>query len=175
MASESNGSPKRTTDGRFLVVGGRRWRASDPTIPEALRVQLVAELMAARRAVREDPSAARPRVHDAKVALGERGRPWWEPPTIASFRHRATSTTRTLLRHRDPDSSICPSDVARTIGGASWRSVLDDVRSALATLADVGVVVATQRKEPIDLRTARGPVRIRRGPHFPSDGSRERR
>ncbi|MFE5733103.1 hypothetical protein ACFQ7A_19625, partial [Streptomyces sp. NPDC056528] len=43
-------------------------------------------LMAARRAVgaarREDDTraerAARARVHTAKVALGERGEPWWE-------------------------------------------------------------------------------------------------
>lgn len=73
--------PERTPDGRFVVVAGRRWRASDPSIPDPLRAELVAELLAARREVRAaagDPdriAAARRRVGDAKVALGERGEP----------------------------------------------------------------------------------------------------
>ena len=44
-------APERTEDGRWIVVGGRRWRASDPSIPEPLRQELVDELMDARRAV----------------------------------------------------------------------------------------------------------------------------
>jgi transcription elongation GreA/GreB family factor len=79
--------PERTPDGRYIVVDGRRWRASDPRLPEARRQALVDELMDARRAVgaakrAEDAAAeraARDRVHAAKVALGERGKPWWEP------------------------------------------------------------------------------------------------
>lgn len=79
--------PERTPDGRYIVVDGRRWRASDPGLPEARRQELVDELMAARRAVAaakraDDPAAeraARDGVHAAKVALGERGQPWWEP------------------------------------------------------------------------------------------------
>jgi hypothetical protein len=38
--------------GRYLVVSGRRWRVTDPAIPEALRKELVDELMTARRLVR---------------------------------------------------------------------------------------------------------------------------
>lgn len=78
---------ERTPDGRYIVVDGRRWRASDPRLPEARRQALVDELMAARRSVAAakragDPEAeraARDRVHAAKVAVGERGKPWWEP------------------------------------------------------------------------------------------------
>ena len=89
--------PERTPDGRYLVIEGRRWRASDPAIPETLRVELVAELMAARRAVRdaagEDAAtaAARRRVQDAKVALGERGEPWWEPASDEGRRERLSA------------------------------------------------------------------------------------
>jgi uncharacterized protein len=80
--------PERTPDGRYIVVDGRRWRASDPGLPEARRSALVHELMDARRAVgaarrASDPvaeRAARDRVHAAKVALGERGTPWWIEP-----------------------------------------------------------------------------------------------
>jgi hypothetical protein len=88
--------PERTADGRFLVIDGRRWRASDPGIPDPLRAELVAELMAARRI------QARDRVQDAKVALGERGEPWWDP-TEAGQRSRVAATVRTLLRHLNPD------------------------------------------------------------------------
>jgi hypothetical protein len=80
--------PERTPDGRYIIVDGRRWRASDPGLPEERRQELVDELMSARRAVgvakRADDAtaerAARDRVHAAKVALGERGTPWWEEP-----------------------------------------------------------------------------------------------
>ncbi|MEU0784079.1 hypothetical protein ABZ341_21175 [Streptomyces sp. NPDC006173] len=78
--------PDRTPDGRYVIVGGRRWRATDPQIPEDVAARLRSHLMAARRAVAaarraEDPEAeraARRRVHLSKVALGERGTPWWE-------------------------------------------------------------------------------------------------
>jgi uncharacterized protein len=77
---------ERTPDGRYVVIGGRRWRATDPDVPEDAAAQLRRELMSARRAVgaalrAADPAAeraARDRVHRAKTALGERGTPWWE-------------------------------------------------------------------------------------------------
>jgi hypothetical protein len=80
------------------AIRGRRWRVSDPRIPEPLRQVLVDELMAARRAVRDAGDAtaeraARDRVHDAKVALGERGLRWWvvdaDPAQVAERIRRA--------------------------------------------------------------------------------------
>ncbi|MEV1046220.1 hypothetical protein [Streptomyces sp. NPDC049916] len=78
--------PDRTDDGRYVLIDGRRWRATDPDIPEAEAAALRSHLMAARRAVKEagradDDTAlrrARERVQRSKVALGERGDPWWE-------------------------------------------------------------------------------------------------
>jgi hypothetical protein len=72
-----------TPDGRYVVVDGRRWRATDPAIPEDRREELTRTLMAWRREVRRargtpDETAARAGVQAAKVALGERGTPWWE-------------------------------------------------------------------------------------------------
>lgn len=72
--------------GRYVLIDGRRWRATDPSIPEGERQRLVNELMKARRDVggalragdREAEREARGRVNDAKVALGERGDKWWE-------------------------------------------------------------------------------------------------
>jgi hypothetical protein len=73
-----------TADGHYLVIDGRRWRATDPEIPEERRAELTRILMAWRREVRRtrgtpDESASRAGVQAAKVALGERGQPpWWE-------------------------------------------------------------------------------------------------
>ncbi len=75
-----------TEDGHYVVIDGRRWRATNPNLPPEVRQQLVNELMDARRAVgaalrAKDAAAekaARARVNAAKVALGERGPKWWE-------------------------------------------------------------------------------------------------
>ncbi|WP_290060310.1 hypothetical protein [Amycolatopsis solani] len=73
--------PEHTPDGRYIVVNGRRWRATDPEIPADVRDRLQKHLMAARRV--QD----RERTQLAKVALGERGEPWWEQ-TSAQRRER---------------------------------------------------------------------------------------
>jgi len=77
--------PLSTPDGRYIVVRGRLWRASNPALTDAERTALVHELSAARRAVKaalrakdaEQLAVARASVNAAKVALGERGPPWW--------------------------------------------------------------------------------------------------
>jgi hypothetical protein len=79
--------PETTPDGRFLLTGGRRWRTTDPAIPEARRAELTRILMAWRREVRRAKGtagerAARDGVQAAKVALGERGTPWWEQTEV---------------------------------------------------------------------------------------------
>ena len=80
--------PPVTDDGRHVVINGRKWRATDPLIPEARRGELTRVLMAWRREVRrvkgtDDEKGARAGVHAAKVALGERGTPpWWEQTDV---------------------------------------------------------------------------------------------
>lgn len=74
-----------TPDGRYLVVRGRLWRATNPSLAPELRSKLVGELMEARREVKaagraqdqERLAAARRAVNEAKTALGERGAVWW--------------------------------------------------------------------------------------------------
>ena len=78
--------PARTPDSRYIIVKGRLWRASNPSLSEEDRQALVDRLMDARRAVAaalkaDDPIAerkARADVHAAKVGLGERGPVWWD-------------------------------------------------------------------------------------------------
>lgn len=154
---------ERTPDGHHIVVDGRKWRATDTGIPDKLRAELVAELMRARRLVGSRGDPARPMVHDAKIALGERGEPWWEEPTAEGRRDRLAATIRTLLRHRD-GTTICPSDAARVVGGAGWRDVVPVVREVAHDLVDQRVVVVQQKGRPVDVREARGPVRIAPGP-----------
>jgi len=171
--------PERTADGRWIVVRGRRWRASDPAIPEAFRQELVDALMAARRGVAaarraNDVAAeqvARADVQAAKVALGERGEPWWDEPTEAGQQERLTAAVRTLAGHRSPDRTICPSDAARAVGGDRWRSLMQPTREVARRLARAGQVQITQRGSVLDPeREWRGPIRI--GSRLDSAGRR---
>ena len=72
-----------TPDGRYIVVRERLWRATNPHLATTEKERLVASLMDARRQLRgraspEAHAAARAAVDAAKVALGERGPPWWD-------------------------------------------------------------------------------------------------
>jgi hypothetical protein len=89
-----------TPDGRYFVVRGRLWRCTDPRLDEATRLRLSRELGQARNAVKRalhsgDAAAlaqARARVDAAKVALGERGPPWWNDGTPDFDRRLARNT-----------------------------------------------------------------------------------
>ena len=89
-----------TPDGRYFVVKGRLWRCSNPSLPAETRKRLVGELMQARRAkgmsmrnanVR-GREAARQKVKDAKLQLGERGPVWWNDDAPDWNRHMAVNT-----------------------------------------------------------------------------------
>jgi hypothetical protein len=67
-----------------------------------------------------------------------------------------------LLAERREGTTICPSEVARAQGGDDWRALMQPVRDAAARLVDAGEVEVTQGGEVVDVRTAVGPVRIRR-------------
>lgn len=152
------GEQERTEDGRYIIVNGRKWRATDPSIPGSLESQLVKELMNARRLVKTEGDAVRYRVHDAKVALGERGEPWWEP-TEEGRRERIAAAERALLRGRD-GKTICPSEAARVVGGEDWRDLMGLARDVAGELVESGEVVVMQKGEVVDLSTAKGAIRL---------------
>jgi hypothetical protein len=89
-----------TPDGRYFVVRGRLWRCSDPSLPEAERTRLTQQLMHARSAIgralrARDAGAerlARAEVDAAKIALGERGPPWWDDGAPDYNRRMARNT-----------------------------------------------------------------------------------
>lgn len=71
---------------RWLVINGRRWRRTDPELPETLVEDLKRHLGRARSAVGvakragddDAEKSARVRVGLAKHGLGERGPYWWD-------------------------------------------------------------------------------------------------
>lgn len=77
--------PLTTPDGRYLIVRGRLWRSTNPSLSGDARVAQVNELMDARREVKavtrkqdvDRVADARLKVNAAKVSLGERGPIWW--------------------------------------------------------------------------------------------------
>lgn len=119
-----------TPDGRYIVVRGRLWRAANPVLSDERRVALVAELMDARRAVGRakrsaDPAAeqsARAAVNAAKIALGERGAPWWTDGTSDLNRHLVKNTIysgwydRLMTQEDHPPASAA----LALIGTAGW-------------------------------------------------------
>lgn len=88
---------------------------------------------------------------DARVALGE-----------GPIEQRLTAAIRALASHRGPDSSTCPSDAARIVGGQNWRDLMDRTRDAARELARSGDVNITQSGSTLDPDGEwRGPIRIR--------------
>lgn len=167
---------RTTPETAFIIVDGRRWRTSDPSIPETLRQQLVNELMAARRAIRDgnnqrDIQNGRRRVNDAKVALGERGHAWWLAPTPSATNSRIDAAVRALLRSRQPGRSICPSEVARIVGGAIWRTLLPVVRDRAVRMSKRGELEILRRGRVAKMTPTEGVLRYR----LTASGLRSRR
>jgi len=150
----------------FIVVDGRRWRTSDPHIPDSLRQELVNELMSARRAVRDakgdiEVRRSRRRVNDAKVALGERGHAWWLPPDPGATTRRIEAAMRALLGGRKPGRTICPSDVARIVGGPKWRTLLALVREQAVMMMTRGDLEILRRGHVVQDEPTQGVLRYR--------------
>lgn len=90
---------------RWLVVKGRRWRRTDPSLPTEVVDALKSHLGRGRSGVRvakgrDDEAAvaaARRRVDLAKHGLGERGPRWWDDDEPARLR-RAREALRELDR-----------------------------------------------------------------------------
>ena len=64
------------------------------------------------------------------------------------------------------EGTLCPSEVARRVGGDVWRPLMEPTRAAGRRMAARGEVVFEQQGRTIDPATARGPIRIARGPAF---------
>lgn len=82
----ATGTDAANEDERWLVVNGRRWRRTDPCLPDDVVEALTSHLGRGRSGVRtaktagddDAVAAARRRVGLAKHGLGERGPRWWD-------------------------------------------------------------------------------------------------
>lgn len=70
------------------------------------------------------------------------------------------STLLDLVTQRGAGKSICPSEVARAVNPEDWRPLMAEVRTKAKELVLQGKILVTQRGEPVDLDTAKGPVRL---------------
>lgn len=76
---------------------------------------------------------------------------------------RLEEVTLALLADRAGSSTICPSEVARTVGTEeTWRSLMEPARRAARRLVAAGQVEITQGGRVVDPSTAKGAIRIRR-------------
>ncbi|MEO0992049.1 MAG: DUF3253 domain-containing protein [Pseudomonadota bacterium] len=62
-----------------------------------------------------------------------------------------------LAEERSPDRSFCPSEAARRLA-ADWRPLMPRIRDVASRMG----LLATQRGLAVDLRSAKGPVRLRK-------------
>lgn len=80
-----------------------------------------------------------------------------------------------LLAARPASSTICPSEAARLVApaddrsdgdgdGEPWRELMEPARSAARRLVAEGRIVIKQRGRVVDPSTAKGPIRLARGP-----------
>lgn len=75
-----------------------------------------------------------------------------------------------LLARRQPDASICPSEVARSLvpHRTGWRPLMPTVRTVAFALQRNGLIVVTRGSARVaDEHDGTGPIRLRRGPAFP--------
>lgn len=75
-------------------------------------------------------------------------------------KQRIESTIRRLLRERGAGKTICPSDAARAIAPENFRQLMPRVREVAQKLVDEHEIVVMQRGRVVDLRSAKGPIRL---------------
>lgn len=81
----SKSFPPKTDDGHYIIVNGRKWRATDPLVPDNALAELKHFLAKGRSGARRQNkndmqklSLSRKTTGLAKLGLGERGKPeWW--------------------------------------------------------------------------------------------------
>ncbi len=75
----------------------------------------------------------------------------------------AEALTAEILRQateRGAGKSICPSDVARALGGEDWHPLMAPVRSAAFALAREGRLLVLRKGKPVDPEAVKGVIRL---------------
>lgn len=63
---------------------------------------------------------------------------------------------RDIAYQRGRGKTLCPSDAAKALA-SDWRPLMPDIRRVAAGLPDIA---ATQKGQPVDPTTAKGPIRL---------------
>ncbi|MEK0170406.1 DUF3253 domain-containing protein [Curtobacterium citreum] len=128
------------------------------------------------RAIRTEADAAANEAEHAERTCASCGRtmPASAAPearycSAACRKHGVDATDRALeqridelLAARARTSSICPSEVARSLEPDDWRPLMEPARRAARRMTARGEVEITQGGSVVDPSTAKGPIRIRR-------------
>jgi len=75
---------------------------------------------------------------------------------------------KAILKHcadAGPGKSVDPSAVARALGGnpndvVPWRALIRRIRAEATLLQDAGTIVVLRKGKPVDIRTAKGVLRL---------------
>lgn len=74
---------------------------------------------------------------------------------------RLESELEAMLTERGRHKTLCPSEVARRVGGEDWRPLMEPTRMAARRLAAAGRLEILQKGRRVDPSTARGAIRLR--------------
>ena len=64
------------------------------------------------------------------------------------------------VKQRGSEKTVCPSEVARAIGGAEWRDLMPQIRLVAAELVDEGLIRVTRQGVDVDPYNPGGPIRL---------------
>lgn len=78
-----------------------------------------------------------------------------------SGNNKITRSILTMAAERGPEQSVCPSEIARALFPADWRSHMQQIREKAIALHKMGKVEITQKGVPVDPDHIKGPVRIK--------------
>jgi hypothetical protein len=78
-----------------------------------------------------------------------------------------------LLSSRKAASTICPSEAARALQPDDWRPLMEPARRAARRLVAQDQVRILQKGRVVDPSFAKGPIRVGRGPAFPTPDASE--
>lgn len=76
-------------------------------------------------------------------------------------RRRIRTAILDLAQRRGMRKSLCPSEVARALDPADWRTLMPAVRQAATELADEGRIAVEQKGQTVNPHLATGPIRLR--------------
>ena len=75
--------------------------------------------------------------------------------------HKIDQKIRDMTGDRGSSGSICPSEVARSLYPENWRAYMDRVRRRAYALYEAGEIVVTQKGQPVDRDSVKGPIRLK--------------